>query len=327
MKELECKICKRDLTNDAHYLRVEGVGMFGEGFNRYVVCDGPVPGMPGTENQEIKGYLTDEIIKGYTKKRLCSFVSKSKQLESFMSFGAKRIAKGNIKLTDVPSWTDYNQRMNDIYTKIASGMAEVKESGISPDPVVVNNQGGFIIAFRFPEDFCTAVAKISNNIGNLVPAISYDIANIHTTIMTYDVSDGFSLPDREILKKLTLAAEDALDRLSSIPPPVFTFNKLLYNKNCVLVPGQPDENFLVYTKAIVERSLNHDLEKATLPKIAHSTNNRFTSRIEAEKLEDFFSGFENINIRLQTTPDLISVGWFVCEPDKFIFHNYNASRI
>ena len=93
--------------------------------------------------------------------------------------------------------SEFIANLEKIYGRIEAGKNQV--TCVHPD--LISGLSGYLIAFRHPNSISDQVGSLSEKIADLVPAITYDSASVHTTIATYQSSNKFS-PEKQTLDNL-----------------------------------------------------------------------------------------------------------------------------
>lgn len=188
----------------------------------------------------------------------------------------------------------------------------IEKDGIVPK--IPLQQGGYLIAYRHPIEITNKLSIFSERVGRIIPALTYNKKNAHTSISDYQVADNFS-PDNSVLQSLSMIVS------ANLPSGKveINYNEWLLNQNTGIVAGIPNSLFFENARQIVENAAKESRE-LRLPWGAHITVNRFlkTSK-EYNEISELLKVFKESPPLGISIPKNIDVGHFILTPEEFRF--------
>ena len=215
-------------------------------------------------------------------------------------------------------FTEFIAKQEEVYNKFRD-ISKLEIEGTKPS--IPDSQGGYLIIFRHPLKVTEKVEGFSKRISQIVPAIVYDSATIHTTISDFGIKEGFA-PEKDILEKLCNSAR----RVFFKDTPAISYSEWLYNQNTVIVAGMPDETFLEIAQGIYSSGEKNGI-KLRMPWGAHITVNRFTEQKSPEELKDFFKLMKEAPVLGKSVPENIDVAYFDFSPKGFKTTTYERFKL
>jgi hypothetical protein len=177
------------------------------------------------------------------------------------------------------NFLQYRMRQDAVYAEFKTNMCSLTQ--LHTSPYVGEPKGGYLIAFRHNNQFMDRVTTFSSKISACIPSLRYTHSNLHTTITVYQHQPlQHFQPDRNILDTLHSTCQridqDALYAVS------ITFQEWLFNREAVIVAGQPNDAFWAVAESVQEQGkyANMDLR---MPWGAHVTVARYMKDSEAVK--------------------------------------------
>ena len=210
---------------------------------------------------------------------------------------------------------DFIEKQDGIYSRFRDTF-KVEQEGIVQN--VPQLQGGYLIAYRHPRNIADALGEFSEKVSKIVPSLTYDAQNAHTTISDYQVGDDFFL-DRSILQNLSEAVSV---NLSSLKKQEIDYQEWLLNQNTGLAGGIPNPSFLENAEKIIE-SVDEKGIQLRLPWGVHITTNRFLENKSPEEIAELINLFKTSKPLGVSKPDTIDVAYFYFTPKGFDFNTYN----
>ena len=209
---------------------------------------------------------------------------------------------------------DFIEKQDSIYSRFRD-TSKVEQEGIVPN--VPQSQGGYLIAYRHPRNIADALGEFSEKVSRIVPSLTYDAQNTHTTISDYKVGDNFSL-DRSVLQNLSGVVSINLD---SLKRQEIDYQEWLLNQNTGLAGGIPNPSFLKNAEEIIKLANEKEI-RLRLPWGPHITTNRFLENRSPEEIAELINLFRTSKPLGVSKPDIIDVAYFHFTPNGFDFNTY-----
>ena len=191
---------------------------------------------------------------------------------------------------------EFLAKQEQVYDKFRSSSEQIQREGVKPHGL--NGKGGYLIAFRHPDEIAEAAGTFSTNLG-----------------------ERFS-PDLGVLNRLVSAVRET-GRLAA---PTIEYNEWLFNQSTLIAAGTPNEAFLEISQRIVDSAKKESLE-LRLPWGAHITIARFTRPQTYDELAGFRSFLENAALLGTSRPACIDVGHMTFKEDTFEFTSYERFEL
>ena len=214
---------------------------------------------------------------------------------------------------------EFLAKQEQVYDKFRSSSEQIQREGVKPHGL--NGKGGYLIAFRHPDEIAEAAGTFSTNLAQFSPLMVFHPGNIHTTISDYQLGVRFS-PDLGVLNRLVSAVRET-GRLAA---PTIEYNEWLFNQSTLIAAGTPNEAFLEISQRIVDSAKKESLE-LRLPWGAHITIARFTRPQTYDELAGFRSFLENAALLGTSRPACIDVGHMTFKEDTFEFTSYERFEL
>jgi len=211
------------------------------------------------------------------------------------------------------------EKQDGIYAKFRD-TSKLKSEGLKPN--IPRQQGGYLIAFRHGRGITDALGEFSHQVSRIVPAISYDGSNAHTTLSDFQVQDDFS-PSDETLTRLSRAVHDNIPLAEGIS---ITYNEWLLNQNTGISAGQPNQQFFETARRIVDYANQKDLQ-LRMAWGAHLTTNRFLEDWPAEETGELLQHFRTSKPLGESNPEYLDVGHFIFTPKGFEYHTHERFEL
>lgn len=209
------------------------------------------------------------------------------------------------------TFNEFVEKQRMIYDKFRDTSA-IEQEGLVPR--IPTQQGGYLIAFRHPEKITDSLGEFSYQSSRIVPAITYDGANAHTTISDFQVQDGFS-PDSKILENLARLVYANNPFSSDV---TIDYNAWLLNQSTGIAAGEPNPGFYNLAEKIVAYAQQQGTQ-LRLPWGAHITTNRFLKAGSPEEVRELLAFYRRSKPLGYSTPRCIDVGSFIFTPAGFDF--------
>ena len=150
-------------------------------------------------------------------------------------------------------------------------------------------------------------------ISTLIPALTYRMDDVHTTVSSFGVTSEF-VPDPVILARISQVVESLKIKKSQ---PTIRFDRWIMSRASVIAAASPNNGF--YTLAcLVVNALEND--GALMPKMAHITTVRFLQEIEGKDLQKVDSLLQATTTPGQSTSRALVGGYFSTTRDSFDYH-------
>ncbi|MGH4125688.1 MAG: hypothetical protein ACREV6_22480 [Clostridium sp.] len=198
--------------------------------------------------------------------------------------------------------------------------SKIQAEGLIPQ--ISDNKGGYIIALRHSENIMIGVEKFTEKISQVTSSIKYDRSNMHTTLATYQVVDGFS-PVKEKLENLSSIV---CNNSSLIKKVEIEYYECLMNQDSGIVGGIPNLAFFENASKIIGYAHEYGIE-LKFPWGAHATICRFLEKISPEQTQELLNIFKKSKPLGISKPNYIDVGHFILTPDSFKINVYERFEI
>lgn len=210
---------------------------------------------------------------------------------------------------------DFIEKQDGIYSRFRD-TSKLEQEGIVPN--IPQQQGGYLIAYRHPRNIADALGEFSEKVSRIVPSLTYDAQNAHTTISDYKVRDAFSL-NRSVLQNLSGAVSINLD---SLKRQEINYQEWLLNQNTGFAGGIPNPSFLENAEEIIKLANEKEI-RLRLPWGSHITTNRFLENRSPEEIAELINLFKTSKPLGVSKPDIIDVAYFHFTPNGFDFNTYD----
>lgn len=201
-------------------------------------------------------------------------------------------------------------KQGEIYEKFKGNESGVAENGIRLDPALEKEVGAHVIVSKYSLETLLKVKELSRRIAEVVPAVLYNDNNTHVTVMAL-TKDFFHEPDQAMIKSLIEATAEAMQKIQQAPCPL-EFVKPLFNTDCVMLEGIPQNDSLLKIFEEVVNSCSEHQIPVKMPWGCHSTISRFTEHQSPSEVADFLRLMEEVRKEepfAQTQIESICVGW------------------
>ena len=216
---------------------------------------------------------------------------------------------------------DFNEwllKQQEVYTRFRN--STIKIEGTRPN-TPTKNTGGYLVAFRHPEEVREKISSFSRKIAETTPLLIYGKDVIHTSITDFSVMENFS-PEPGILRSLC----DIVRKFNNKQSPKIDYQQWLYNQNTIILEGTPNELFFNYGWD-VKNSGGEKHIQLRLPWGAHITANRFKEEKNPEELRDFFKLMREAPVIGMTFPECIDVCTFSFDINGFELKTYERFNL
>lgn len=217
------------------------------------------------------------------------------------------------------NFLEFINKQNRIYDEFRD-TSKVMVEGIVPK--IFENEGGYIIAYRHPENIVKRVEEFSEKVSRIVPSIKYHKDNLHTTFATYSVSNNFQV-DKYTLEKLSNIISSNLALIKEVE---IDYSEWLIDQTTGIVGGIPNKEFFENAELIVKAAKQDEIE-LKLPWGAHITTNRFLQTIPKNQIVELISLFKNSKPLGISKPKYIDVGYFNTTSKEFRFTIYKRFNL
>jgi hypothetical protein len=209
----------------------------------------------------------------------------------------------------------------------------LESNGIVPN--LPKHMGGYLVAFRFPQEVGDRVAAFSEGVNSIVSSVTYDRLNALMSISTMDESYSFR-PEDSVLERLCDAVRLAVgswDR-SAYTDFCIDYCSWLMNQNRGIAAGFPGRKLYARMNSIVDyvNASSKGTEEfpaihLEFPKMCHMTVARFKEKAEDRAVKDLIAYFDSSEPLGACRPNRIEVGHFSQSLKKFEFTMYDSFGI
>lgn len=203
-------------------------------------------------------------------------------------------------------FNEFLARQDKIYAEFRD-TSKLEAEGLIPQ--IFDNKGGYIIVLRHSDNIITNVENFAEKINRVTSSIKYDESNIHTTLATYQLVDGFS-PIKENLEYL---ANIVYHKLSLIKKIEIEYSEWLINQDSGIARGIPNLAFFENVRIITDYAHECGIH-LKFPWGAHITVSRFLEKISHDQTLELLNIFENSKPLGISRPKYIDVGYFMLTP-------------
>ncbi len=148
---------------------------------------------------------------------------------------------------------EFLTKQESIYEKFRDVTSLQKEGLV---PKIPKQQGGYLIAYRYPNKVIDALGEFSHQVSKIVPAIVYDRTNAHTTISDFQVQNDFS-PENSTLEGLSKIVHANLPLPKDVS---INYIEWLLNQNTGILAGQPNQSFFEGANQIVNYANQNNIQ-------------------------------------------------------------------
>ncbi len=214
-----------------------------------------------------------------------------------------------LRMVNKMTFSDFIEKQEGIYKEFKD-TSKVELEGIVPK--VIENQGGYIIAYRHSNNIVDGISEISEKVSKIIPSIIYNEHNIHTTLATFQVCDDFAV-DNKILESITNILYANLPLVKDIK---IEYNQWLMNQDSGIVAGNPNVAFFENARKIVDYAGKRDIQLKS-PWGAHITVSRFLEKVSNEHTLELLRLFKSNKPLGISIPEYVDVGYFVLTSKEF----------
>jgi len=198
--------------------------------------------------------------------------------------------------------------------------SKIEKEGLIPQ--ISENKGGYIIALRHSDNIVTGIEKLNEKISGITSAIKYEDSNIHTTLATYQVEEGFC-PIKDTLDNL---AKIVGDNISFMKKMEIEYNELLIDQYSGIAAGIPDLAFFENAQRIIDCAQGYGIQ-LKFPWGAHITVSRFLEKLPHKETLELLEIFRNSEPLGKSTPKYLDVGYFTHTPGSFTINVVERFKI
>jgi hypothetical protein len=203
------------------------------------------------------------------------------------------------------NFSQYYAKQNTVYTEFRTAMRSI--SRVNTSPYVKEPMAGYLVAFQYNTQLMDALTTFLPQISACIPSKLCSHNSIHTTITVYQQQSFQRFrPDEKILKVLDTACQE-------IEPHVLravsiTFHEWLFNREAVIVAGQPNDAFWEVGERVQRNGKRHGLD-LRMPWGAHITVARYLR--DSEKVNELASLVKKAPILEESKPATVWVGHYL----------------
>jgi len=216
-------------------------------------------------------------------------------------------------------FNEFLAKQEKIYTEFRD-TSKIELEGLIPQ--ISNNKGGYIIVLRHSDNIVTGIEDFNEKINRVTSSIKYDKSNIHTTLATYQLVDGFC-PIKGNLEDLTNIVYHNFLFFKKIE---IEYYEWLLNQNSGIVRGIPNLAFFENVRGITDYAQRYGIH-LEFPWGAHITISRFLEIISHEQILKLLDIFKNSKPLGISRPKYIDVGYFILTPENLTINVFERFRI
>ena len=225
-----------------------------------------------------------------------------------------------IKYTQPTNFIDFLKRQYEIFRKDFIHNNKVKREGIIC--ALPDLEYCYYVALTFSDEVNAKIEKFSKEISNLVPAVAYNPANIHTTLANGYITRGDFKVDNNIINKLNDIVLGASKK--KIFPLVH--HSWLINSGGIISAAYGNEGFFNVAYEINQEAKKRGLE-LNFPWGAHMSVNRFSESKRPDQIKDLLSFIEQAKPLGQISPIKITLGTAYTTKNEFLLNEYSRVSI
>lgn len=251
---------------------------------------------------------------------------------------------------------EFKEKQEEIYGKFQKSMKEISRGNeeIIPSPALEKGQSGHAILLRHDSAIMDKITEISDQINQVIPSITYNESNIHTTAIVFDVKDGKQDYDKKTLERLSyhlnMNSDNSISRLVN-PIIDFSSRKFRYyvetnqndktnyafNKDSVILLGDANISYTDMVQNVLKRDEKLKLDYAGrssdhFPELkpawgSHITVARFKEKVTTEQvkeLENIISKAPDVG---ESIVDRVVLGSFYLDSSGFNLDIYKSLDI
>lgn len=224
------------------------------------------------------------------------------------------------KYTQPTNFIDFLKRQENIFRKDFICNEKVKQEGIIC--TLPNLESCYYVALVFSDEVNAKIEKFSKKISNLVPTITYNSANIHTTLANGYITRGDFKVDKNIIDKLSDIVMDVSKK--KISPLIH--HSWLINSGGIISATYGNEGFFNAAYEINQEAKKRGLE-LNFPWGAHMSVNRFSEAKKPDQIKDLLSFIEQAKPLGQISPIKITLGTAYTTKNEFLLKEYKSISI
>jgi len=198
--------------------------------------------------------------------------------------------------------------------------SKIEKEGLIPQ--ISDNKGGYIIALRHSDNIVAGIEKFNEKVSGITSSIRYEGSNIHTTLATYQVAEGFC-PIEETLNKLVKIVSDNISLMKKIE---IEYSQWLIDQYSGIAAGIPDLAFFENAQRIIDYAQGYGIQ-LKFPWGAHITVSRFLEKLPHKETLELVEIFRNSEPLGKSTPKYIDVGYFSHTPESFAINVVERFKI
>lgn len=218
------------------------------------------------------------------------------------------------------NFIDFLKRQDNIFRKDFICNEKVKREGIIC--TLPDLEHCYYVAFTFPDEINAEIEKFSKEISNLVPTVTYNPANIHTTLANGYITHGDFKVDNNIIDKLSdIVGGASKKKISSL-----VYHSWLINSGGIISAAYGNEGFFNVAYEINQEAKKRGLE-LNFPWGAHMSVNRFSEAKRPDQIKDLLSFIEQAKPLGQISPIKITLGTAYTTKNEFLLNEYFSTSI
>jgi len=206
-------------------------------------------------------------------------------------------------------FTEFLEKQGRIYAEFRD-TSKIEKEGLIPQ--ISENKGGYIIALRHSDNIVAGIERFNKQINRITSQIKYEDNNIHTTLATYQVEEGFC-PINDTLDILIKIVGDNISLMKKIE---IEYSQWLIDQYSGIAAGIPDLAFFENAQRIIDYAQGYGIQ-LKFPWGAHITVSRFLEKLPHKKILELLDIFKNSEPLGISTPKYLDVGYFKLTPERF----------
>jgi hypothetical protein len=213
------------------------------------------------------------------------------------------------------TFKEFQKKQESIYSKFRN-TSQIQQEGIVPGLL---NQGGYIVLFKHPSHITEKLTEFSEKVDQVIPSITYNAQNAHTTISDYGIEINFT-PD---IEKLQALSNIICREIPLLKPCSIDYKEWLLNQSTGIAAGYPNEQFYNNVQQIINSAKKQGIE-LRIPWGAHMVSNRFKEKQSPEETSELIKLFQDSNPLGISKPVSIDISYFDFNPEKFDIKKYET---
>ena len=220
------------------------------------------------------------------------------------------------RYTSPTNFINFLKRQDEVFRKDFICDEKVKREGIIC--TLPDLEYCYYVALVFSDEVNAKIEKFSKGISNLVPAVTYNSANIHATLANGYITRGDFKFDNDVINKLSEIVRSA-SKKEIFPLVHYSW---LINSGGIISAAYGNEGFFNVAYEINQEAKKRDLE-LNFPWGAHMSVNRFSEAKRPDQIKDLLSFIGQAKPLGQISPIKITLGTGYTTKNEFLLNEYD----